>query len=289
MDPVIQRLQNVLVNKSNEKNFLIDVHFKTNGVKKDIVLFCHGFKGFKDWGAWSIIADHFAQNDFVFVKLNFSHNGTTTAYPKEFKDLNAFAQNNYSKEWQDILSCLSALKTIPGLDQSEVNHNALHLIGHSRGGGLVLTLGHKLPQVHSIIGWASVDSLDYAWKDQAFVREWQKKGYYEILNGRTKQYMRLDYQFYLDFLQNQDDFRLNKNIQKFDGPILLCHGLNDPAIPHSASENIQSYRPTNTELYLIPDCDHVFNMKHPYEKQSLDFTAADLVHKTINFIKKINQ
>jgi len=285
MEHLIQRLQNILVNKPDKNNFLLDIHYRPNQEKKDIVIFCHGFKGFKDWGAWNLIAEHFAAENFVFVKFNFSHNGTGIEDPVSFTNLDAFAQNNYSKEWADLQACIQALKTIPDISQKELNHNRIHLIGHSRGGGLVLTMGHNIPEVQSISGWASVDALDYAWKDPSFIETWKKKGYYEVYNGRTKQYMQLNYQFYEDYSTQVQKFQLSSNIAKFKGPVLLCHGANDKAIPPIAADNIKSYKPNNTEICILENCDHVFNMMHPFGEQQLGPIASKLVRRTIHFIK----
>ena len=289
MVPVIQRTQNILVKESVKNKFLMDVYLTPNQQKKDIVVFCHGFKGFKDWGAWHLIAEHFALAGFVFVKFNFSHNGTTINAPEDLSDMEAFSQNNFSKEWTDLQSCIEQLKSIDTIDQKELNHEQIHLIGHSRGGGLILTLGHNLPNVRTLTGWASVDCLDYAWKDPTFVDSWKTEGKYEVYNGRIKKNMPLKFQFYEDFQTNKAAYTLNANFAKFKGPVLLCHGKDDLAIPPTAAENIKSYRPDGTALYFIEQCDHVFNLRHPYTQTSLTEAATLLVNKTINFLKKSKQ
>src|SRR5690606_40169934 len=58
----------------------------TNTPKK-IVVFLHGFKGFKDWGHFNEVMHFFAENNMVFVKFNFSHNGGTIDQPIDFPDL----------------------------------------------------------------------------------------------------------------------------------------------------------------------------------------------------------
>ena len=67
-----------------------------------LIIFCHGYKGYKDWGCWNLVADLFAENGFKFLKFNFSHNGGTINNPIDFSDLDAFSKNNYSLEVQDV-------------------------------------------------------------------------------------------------------------------------------------------------------------------------------------------
>ena len=55
-----------------------------------VVVFVHGYMGFKDWGAWHLMMKHFVNEGFAFVKYNVSHNGGTIENPIDFPDLGAF-------------------------------------------------------------------------------------------------------------------------------------------------------------------------------------------------------
>ena len=80
------------------KPILLDQTISGNGGSKGVVVFCHGFKGFKDWGHFNKVSEMFANAGFVFVKFNFSHNGTSPESPSDFVDLEAFGNNNFSIE-----------------------------------------------------------------------------------------------------------------------------------------------------------------------------------------------
>ena len=74
----IQRLNNIKLGSSvHERSFLLDIAWVPDQKPKPVVVFFHGFKGLKDWGPWHLMADFFAERGYVFVKFNFSHNGTT--------------------------------------------------------------------------------------------------------------------------------------------------------------------------------------------------------------------
>ena len=51
------------------RNFLIDAVYDDTSALKPVVVFSHGFKGFKDWGPFNLMANNFAANGFVFVKF----------------------------------------------------------------------------------------------------------------------------------------------------------------------------------------------------------------------------
>ena len=69
-----------------------DVRFVEDGSVKPVVVFCHGFKGFKDWGPFPEWGRFLARSGFVAVHFNFSRNGVTPEAPTEFTDLDAFAR-----------------------------------------------------------------------------------------------------------------------------------------------------------------------------------------------------
>ena len=55
-----------ILERENNKAVLLDVSFNKNGKQKPIVVFCHGYKGFKDWGCWNVMASHISKEDFSF-------------------------------------------------------------------------------------------------------------------------------------------------------------------------------------------------------------------------------
>ena len=131
----MQSFKNILLKGSENRDMLVDIFYKDNGVLKPIVIYVHGFNGFKDWGNFDLIAQQFAENGFVFIKMNLSHNGTTTDFPEEFADLNAYGNNNYTKELFDVEQIINWVIDEKNMYKSQLNINQISFIGHSRGGG----------------------------------------------------------------------------------------------------------------------------------------------------------
>ena len=88
--------KNTVIEKAGYKSILLDFFYNSGKKKMPLVIFCHGYKGYKDWGAWDLVAERFAEEGYFFLKFNFSHNGGTVQNPIDFPDLEAFAQNNFS-------------------------------------------------------------------------------------------------------------------------------------------------------------------------------------------------
>jgi len=52
-----------------------DIYTPEHPEDKPLVIFCHGFKGFKNWGAWQFGMDKICNNGFYVIAFNFSYNG----------------------------------------------------------------------------------------------------------------------------------------------------------------------------------------------------------------------
>ena len=103
-------IKNFVLNRTIKKPIVIDVYSSHKNKPAPVIIFCHGYKGFKDWGAWSLMAEQFAIEGFHFIKFNFSHNGGTMDTPIDFPDLEAFGQNNYSKELEDLKALIDKIE-----------------------------------------------------------------------------------------------------------------------------------------------------------------------------------
>ena len=54
-----------IIKGSRDKEILLDISFTRNNFKKQIVIFSHGFKGFKDWGPFNELANYFALHGLI--------------------------------------------------------------------------------------------------------------------------------------------------------------------------------------------------------------------------------
>lgn len=280
-------LKNIPLTGQNGKVFCLDIYYKENNNTKPIIVFAHGFKGFKDWGHWHLIAAAFAEAGFCFIKFNFSHNGVTPENPNSFADLEAFGQNNYTKELNDLQTVLDWIQQNNDLQQ-KTNWDAqnITLIGHSRGGPIVLIAALENEAVKRVITWAAVHELDYAWqKDTCTVSAWKKAGVYYVENARTQQQMPIYYQIYEDYIQNAERFSIQKTLEKLHKPYLILHGTADPAVPDKAAAYLAKYA-LQGQLHLIQNANHVFGGSHPFEGTELPEHSRELVGRCLEFLGK---
>lgn len=269
---------------------LADLFCINNNERKPLVIFVHGFKGFKDWGHFDLLGETFANNGFVFMKFNFSHNGTTIEDPYNFGDLEAFGNNNFILELNDLEKVidhclndsLSENENVLAI-QKQIDPNKIYLLGHSRGGGIAILKAGEDDRIKKIATWASVSAFAGRHK-QRTIETWQKDGVVYAMNGRTKQNMPMYYQFYQTILDNKERLNINHAVKKLQIPFLIVHGTNDEAVPfHDAEELRMSAK--NGQLLKIEGANHTFGIKHPFDGV-LTPDAKKVIEETIRFFKE---
>lgn len=278
----MKKLKNIVIEGPNQKPIVLDVFAKQNSQAKPVLIFCHGYKGFKDWGAWDMMAEMFKEAGFFFVKFNFSHNGGTVEQPIDFPDLVAFGNNNYSKELDDLKAVLDWVFTEPSLQQ-EVNLQDVSLMGHSRGGGIVAIKAEEDVRVKKLISLAGVCDFGKRTATIGELDQWKKEGVKYVLNGRTKQQMPHFYQFYEDFLENQTRLNIKRAVSNLKIPYLILHGNQDTSVLIEEGERLHSWN-SESQLEIIDTANHVFNTSHPWEKSHVSTALEKAIRLSISFL-----
>jgi len=276
--------KNLILNRKNKKPILWDAFYNATETQKPLVIFCHGYKGFKDWGAWDLVAEEFSKSDFFFVKFNFSHNGGTMEQPIDFPDLEAFAENNYSKELEDLDDLINFLHSMENPYYAEIDPNELILIGHSRGGGIVTIKASEDDRVTKVITGASVSDFGNRMGSPDEIQQWKKEGVKYVLNGRTKQQMPHNIQFFEDFKANENRLNIEKATKNLKIPHLIIHAKEDSSVKFNEAEDLHIWNPKST-LFAIENSDHVFGISHPWEEKNLPEQLKNVVQKSIKFIE----
>ena len=271
---------NITLNKSGGKIIDTDCfHTVTPGEKHPIVVFSHGFKGFKDWGGFPYMMQKIAGSGYTAVSFNFSFNGTDKEHPAEFTRLDLFAQNTFSVELNDLKTVLDYF--YEEADSYNIDTNKIALIGHSRGGGISVIKASEDKRVKVLITLSSVSHFDrYADEHK---KKWKETGYFEVLNTRTNQMMRLNSTLLDDLEQNKQRLDIVSAAGRLEIPYLIIHGKEDLSVRFSEAEEI--YKNSNkkiTELFPVENTGHTFGTVHPFIGTTKAFdTVTD---KIISFL-----
>lgn len=278
----MKKIEFTLTSKHNNKRFLADATWKEHETKKPVIFLVHGFKGFKDWGTFNLIAETFANMGYAVVKPNTAYNGTTMDYPYEISDFEAFANNNFSIELDDIGTAIdwvfSEYCPIPNLDLSKV-----YLIGHSRGGGSAILKAYEDSRINKVVTWAAIPAVTKLFKEE-FLKEWKEKKTAHVINGRTGDKLPMNYQMVENYYENIERLNIGKVVAKLPIPLLIIHGSADETVPLPAAHFLYQQNPEST-LLVIPEATHTFGGYHPYMHNELPPHLQRVVQSTANFFR----
>jgi len=225
-----------------------------------VVVVCHGFKGFKDWGFHPWLGERLAEAGLAAVHFDFSRNGVKEA-GGDIEDLDAFRRNTLSTERDDLDSVLDAVlsgELDPSLDPAR-----LGLLGHSRGGGIALLGAAERTEVRALATWAAVSHFDRI-HDGPTLDEWRRSGIYEVVNSRTGQRLPMGVDFLEDVLRNLPRLDLLAAAARVAASWLLVHGLADETVPIDEARALLRASGGRASLLVLDGAGHTFGAVHPF-------------------------
>ena len=285
MNQLISHKNIPLVGK-HSKPIVTDFIYSDTSEPKPVVVFCHGYKGYKDWGAWQLMLKEIAKQGNFVVAFNFSHNGGTIEQPIDFPDLEAFGNDNFSKQQDDLQSVIDEVLSSEFKFASHVNVNSVTIIGHSRGGAMAMIKAAEESKITKVITLASVSTYETSFPKGEELKKWEKEGVRYITNGRTKQEMPLYYQLFENFKENKERFNGANAAAKLEVPHLIVHGTKDTSVTIDNAELIHSK--SKKSEYFVLDTDHVFGAKQPWESSKMPEALEVTTKRIIEFLSSKN-
>lgn len=223
-----------------------------------VLLITHGFKGYKDYGFFTHLAEAAAQAGLIAHRFNFSHSGMTNQIDT-FEHPELFEQDTWHKQSADLKSVINAVAngTLTGQGKP------LTLFGHSRGGVTTLLTAAEpdiSPLLAGVITAASPSACSRL--DPDTIDMLKRVGRIASPSSRTKQtlYVGRIWQDEIDEAPSwHDPCRAIASIQC---PVMLIHGSDDTTVPLSEAEELYNARP-DAEYLVIPGAGHTFNAPNP--------------------------
>jgi pimeloyl-ACP methyl ester carboxylesterase len=266
---------------SEEENYPIRISYYKAAPKMDkpFLIFCHGFKGFKDWGPFPLMAERFASDGFPTILFNFSLNGLSDKSPKEIEDLEAFSKNSIRRELQDLLRVINHVV-------STYQPKSLGLIGHSRGGGIALLGAAHHSSVKKVACLAPVHDFGKRYS-QAVLSQWKKEGVLHVINGRNNMKLPMLWSSAEDYRKHKSLLDLPLHVPQLTIPILVFHGYQDATLPVEEARILATWNP-HIKLNLM-ETGHTFGGKHPWDQQDLPPALSQATDEMKAFFQEKSQ
>jgi pimeloyl-ACP methyl ester carboxylesterase len=235
-----------------------DLH-QPAGAARPPVLIVHGFKGFKDWGFFPLLAARLAAAGFPACRFNLSGSGLGED-PERFSEPARFERNTYSLEQRDIARMLAALAAgeLPGLDGPAPR---LGLLGHSRGGGGAILAAARDPRVAALVTWAAIARVDRY--DALTVARWRRSGSLRVENARTGDAFALGTELLDDIAANAAALDILAAAGRLQAPTLVVHGEEDESVPVAEGEALAAALGAHGRFLRVAGTGHTFGAGHP--------------------------
>lgn len=253
-----------------------------SGEKKlPVIVVCHGFKAFKDWGPFPAIGRHFAHHGFVSIVINFSHNGIGEE-PRKFVEHDKFAVNTVSLEIDDVKTVLNEISN-GAFGCSVIDPTAIALIGHSRGGAVCLITAKEDARVRAVAAWSTIAHFN-RYSDEQKAR-WREKGFVQLHSVSEHRLFRITTALLDDIENNAERLNIITAAALLKKPLLIVHGTADiPAKITEAEEIYAASDATMTEFVKLDGVGHMYGAKHPYKEESP--TLHHVLTVTTNWLHK---
>jgi pimeloyl-ACP methyl ester carboxylesterase len=270
--------------KTIDGQMAVDLFLPPTPGPHPVLVYCHGFKGFKQWGHVPYIHEYFATGEYAVITFNHSHNGVV-GDGDTFDALDLFAINTVSKEQNDLESLGKWIRE-NGKDL-DLNVERISWLGHSRGGANVIVFAARCQDyVEKVIAWSPIPSYQFLFESYN-KSAWKEKRTVFTPNARTQQQMPLDYSIWENLLAHEEEFDVLEAARSIGRPLLIVHGEADPIVPAALSEPL--YEACLHSLRMtVPKADHTYGMSHPCNGME-DFSKELWValDNTLSFLEEI--
>jgi len=226
-----------------------------------VIVVCHGFKGFKDWGFFPYLADRLAVGaGATVVSFNFSGSGIGPDL-ENFTDLEGFARNTFTREVADLEAILDGVQAGRLGDARLDPPDSVGVIGHSRGAAAAILVGARRPEVRAIVTWAGIGSV-FRYEDW-FAEALGDSDVMEILNARTGQRLPLTRDVLDDLRNNRAELDMEPAARRLGPSLLIVHGTADEAVPVAEAHALHAAA-GESELAIIDGAGHTMDASHPF-------------------------
>ncbi len=255
-------------------------HPENNKEALPVILFLHGFKGFKDWGTFPEICRRLSSMGFSVVAINFSHNGIGEN-PMEFDRLDLFSSETLSRDLDDVGAVIDAVKEEEIAAKGDLlKKQKMGILGHSRGGQTAIAAAAEYAEIECLVTWSAVADYNARWSKK-MINDWETKGVTKIKNGRTGQIMPVKKVVYDDARQNADRVIALNRVKEMQIPALFIHAKGDEAVPYKDAEQLFEACPSPVkDIMLLPDSGHTFGGSHPFNEDEFPKPLQQAFAKT---------
>lgn len=230
---------------------------------RGVLILCHGFKGYMDYGFFPRLANVAAGQGLLVHRFNFSHSGMTREIDT-FERPELFERDTWGKQIHDLRTVADAVAT------GRLDGEGLPMVwfGHSRGGVTVTLTAARVfgdPSAEQLrpAGIAIASTPDTACSlSEEERKKMHRDGRLLSPSGRTGQRLFVGKPWLDEIEADPDSFDPRLAAERVPCPTLILHGGEDQTVNTSAAIALSQRFPAS-ELEIIGGASHTYNCPNP--------------------------
>ncbi|GJX41569.1 putative feruloyl esterase [Tanacetum coccineum] len=253
----------VVVNKHGEK--LVGLLHETGS--NEIVVLCHGFQSSKETNTMVNLANALQKEGITAFRFDFAGNGESEG---------TFEYGNYHREADDLRSVIEHF--------NEANRVTSAILGHSKGGNVVLLYASKyrdVPRVINMSGRYKIEGGVQERLGKGFLQKVQEDGFIDV-KGKTGEFLYRVTEVGLMERLNTNMHEACLQIDK-DCRVLTIHGSDDTIVRAKEALEFAEIIP-NHKLHVVKGANHGFS-KHQDELISVNHGLKQVLHQALRVTK----
>lgn len=254
-----------------------DTHAPAKADASAVLVICHGFKGYKDYGFFPQLAQRAADAGLLAHRFNFSHSGMTNRI-ETFERPDLFEADTWSKQVEDLTKVIRL--------RGEGTHLPIVVFGHSRGGVTALLTCAKLDSQYLagvVTAAAPAEACSLDEQQRAMLR---KAGRMGSPSSRTGQELYVGKTWLEEIEADPQAFDPCRAIGRIDAAKLVIHGEADETVPVSAAHRLAEAG--GAELAVIAGAGHTFGAPNPLAIEAdPPPTTERLYEAVIGFVERV--
>lgn len=239
--PSIEHHQRVIIpNKNGEK--LVGILHENSGTTNDIVILCHGFRCSKDTNLILNLAVALEKERISSFRFDFSGNGESEG---------SFKFGNQWTEVDDLRAVAQHFR--------ESNRVIRAIVGHSKGGNIVLLYASKYHDVKTVVNVSGRFDLKRGIEDclgKDYLERIRKEGFIDVKNSSGS----FDYRVTEESLMDCLSINMHESCLQIDREcrVLTIHGSSDETNTVQDAHEFAKIIP-NHKLHITEGADHLYN------------------------------
>lgn len=235
------------------------------GEPRGVIVLCHGFKGYKDYGFFPSLGLAAAHQGLIAHRFNFSHSGMTNDLD-QFAQPELFEADTWSRQMTDLQVVSDAI------DQGTLAGQGMPMawFGHSRGAVTVLLTASRafadpdgrMARPTAVIAAAAPDQPCHLTAQEKATLH--KDGRLAVQSSRTGQTLYVGLSWLEEIEADESAFDPKQAIARIACPILLLHGTKDATVDVAASRRLAAAAGEDrARLEIIENASHTFDAPNP--------------------------